>query len=53
MRFPMPHYPNELEIRDGWLSEAGMIDFKPVGVAYRSSNPAARLVPIALNQSRG
>jgi hypothetical protein len=46
MRFPMPHYPGEFEIPDDWLSEAGMTDFKLAGVAYRSSNPAARLIPM-------
>jgi len=47
MRFSMPHYPVEFEIPDGWLSEAGMIEFKRVGVAYRSSDAAAHLVPIS------
>jgi hypothetical protein len=46
MRFPMPHYPGEFEIPDDWLAEAGMADFKLAGVAYRSSNPAARLIPM-------
>ncbi len=45
MRFPMPHYPAEFEIPDDWLSEAGIIGFKPTATAYRST-AAAVLIPL-------
>lgn len=45
MWFSMPHLPGEFEIPDDWLSEAGIVGFKPKSHAYCSS-PAARLVSL-------
>ena len=45
MRFPMPHFPCELEIPDDWLAEAGVTGFTPTTRAYRSSLDAI-LVPL-------
>jgi hypothetical protein len=45
MRFLMPNYLCEFEIRDAWLREAGMVGFTPSSSAYRSST-AATLVPL-------
>jgi len=45
MRFSMPHFPGEFEIPDDWLSEAGIVGFKPNDRAYRST-AGALLVPL-------
>jgi hypothetical protein len=45
VRFFMPHLPGEFEIPDDWLSEAGVVGFKPNDPAYRST-AAAMLVPL-------
>jgi hypothetical protein len=37
MRAPMPHYPCEFEIPDEWWITAGMTDFAPSRLAYRSA----------------
>jgi hypothetical protein len=41
----MPHLPGEFEIPDDWLSEAGIVGFKPTARAYRSITTAV-LVPL-------
>lgn len=45
MRFSMPHFPCEFEIPDAWLSEAGMISFKPMASSYLPDAEAA-LIPL-------
>jgi hypothetical protein len=42
MRFVMPHFPCEFDVPDEWLREAGVANFVPKSVAYKSS-PAAQL----------
>ena len=45
MRYAMPNFPNEFEIPDDWLIDAGAVGFTPTTTAYRSS-PDAVLVPL-------
>ena len=45
MRFSMPHFPCEFEIPDDWLSEAGMIEFKPRAASYLPDGKAV-LIPL-------
>jgi len=45
MRFPMPNHPCDFELPDEWLTEAGLVGFKPSRPAYNST-AAAVLVPL-------
>jgi hypothetical protein len=47
MRYPMPNYPCEFEIPDGWLHEAGMDGFTRSAPAYHSTTTA---VPVSLRE---
>jgi hypothetical protein len=47
MRYPMPNYPCDFEIPDGWLREAGMDGFNRTASAYRSTTAA---VPVELRE---
>jgi hypothetical protein len=45
MRFSMPHLPQEFDISDAWLKEAGFNGVWPATVSFKSS-PGAALIPL-------
>jgi hypothetical protein len=45
VRFAMPNYPCDFELPDEWWSEAGMQDWVPPGIAYKST-AAVSFVPL-------
>jgi hypothetical protein len=46
MHFALPLLPAEFEIPDAWWIEAGMTNFTPSGLAYRSTPEMAGRVPL-------
>jgi hypothetical protein len=45
MRFSMPHLPQEFDISDAWLKEAGFNGVWPATASFKSS-PGAALIPL-------
>ena len=45
MRFSMPHLPQEFDISDAWLKEAGVNGVWPATDSFKSS-PGAALIPL-------
>jgi hypothetical protein len=45
MRFSMPHLPQEFDISDAWLKEAGFYGVWPATASFKSS-PGAVLIPL-------
>ena len=46
MRFSFPCFPAEFDLPDEWWAEAGMVGFKPPGLAYTSTAEATDFIPL-------